>query len=103
MKALFGRKICDLKELKELTHRAMKEGQKGQAYTITREVILRDEDFRDFAKDFLKDRPWISPEDGGTTRDGEIRCIRVENSDTGEKILLNNEGYSYGRYVGLEI
>ncbi len=103
MKALFGRKICDLEELKELTHRAIKEGQKGYAYTITREVILRDEDFRDFANDFLKDQPWISPEDGGTNRDGEIRCIRVVNSDTGEKILLNNEGYSYGRYVGLEI
>lgn len=103
MKALFGRKICDLEELKELIHRAIKEGQKGQAYTITREVILREEDFRDFAKDFFRDRPWISPEDGGTTRDGEIRCIRVINNETGEKVLVNTEGYDYPRYTGLEI
>ena len=49
MKALFGRKVCDLVELKELTHQAIKVGKKGQPYTITREVILKDEEFRDFA------------------------------------------------------
>ena len=46
MKALFGRKVCDLVELKELTHQAIKVGKKGQPYTITREVILKDEEFR---------------------------------------------------------
>ena len=45
MRALFGRKINDLKELQELTHEAIKAGQKGQLYTITREVILEDAAF----------------------------------------------------------
>jgi hypothetical protein len=103
MKALFARKVCDLAELKELTHQAIKEGKKGQPYTITREVILKDSDFRDFARDFLRDQSWITIEDGGINQNGEVRCIRVVNIDTGEKILLNNEGYSYGRYVGLEL
>lgn len=103
MKALFGRKVCDLIELKALTHQAIKEGKKGQPYTITREVILKDAEFQDFAQDFMKDQSWITAEDGGINRNGEVRCIRVVNSETGEKILLNNEGYSYGRYVGLEL
>ena len=103
MKALFGRKVCDLVELKELTHQAIKEGQKGQPYTITREVILKDEEFRDFAQDFLKDQPWITAEDGGMDQEGKIRCIRVVNIDTGEKVLINTEGYDYPRYTGLEL
>jgi hypothetical protein len=103
MRALFGRKVCNLKELKQLTDQAIKEGRRGQPYTITREVILNNEDFMDFAKDFLKDQSWITAEDGGINQNGEVRCIRVVNIETGEKILLNGEGYSYGRYVGLEL
>jgi hypothetical protein len=101
MRALFGRKINDLKELQELTHEAIKAGQKGQLYTITREVILEDAAFREFANDLLEDRDWITPEDGGTNENGEIRCIRVINSDTGEKVLVNTEGYNYPRYTAL--
>ena len=103
MKALFGRKICDLEELRGLIHQSIKEGQKGQPFTIIREVILKDKDFRDFANDFLKDQTWISPEDGGMSNDGEIRCLRVVNIDTGEKVLVNTEGYDYPRYTGLEL
>ena len=103
MKALFGRKVCDLVELKEITHQAIKEGKKGQPYIITREVILKDADFRDFAQDFFKDQPWITIEDGGVSSEGEIRCIRVMNIDTGERVLVNTEGYGYPRYTGLEL
>ena len=52
MRALFGRKICDLEELKELTNQAIQEGKEGQPYTVIREVILDDKDFREFAEDF---------------------------------------------------
>jgi len=103
MKALFGRKICDLEELKQLTHQSIKDGQKGQPYIITREVILKDADFREFAQDFFKDQPWISHEDGGVSHEGEIRCLRVVNIDTGERVLVNTEGYDYPRYTGLEL
>lgn len=34
IRALFGRKLCDLKELKQLTDQAIKEGRKGQLFTI---------------------------------------------------------------------
>lgn len=103
MKALFGRKVCDLKELKELTCDANKRGQKGQPYTITREIILEDEAFRTFADNFFKAQTWITSEDGGTNQEGKIRCIRVVNIDSGEKVLVNTEGYNYPRYTALEL
>lgn len=103
MGALFGRKICDLEELRELTIQANQEGRKGQPYTVIREVILDDEDFKKFSSDFLENQLWISPKDGGVNHDGEIRCIRVINSSTGEKVLVNSEGYDYARYTGLEL
>jgi hypothetical protein len=102
MRALFGRKICNIKELKQLTEQAIKEGRKGQPYTVIREVILKDKDFKDFSNDFLKDQPWISKDDGGINDKGQVRCIRVTNIETDEKVLINSEGYSYGRYVGLD-
>jgi len=102
-RALFGRKICNIEELNELTQQAIKDGKKGQPYIITREVILKDEDFIDFAADLLKDQPWIMSEDGGINDKGEIKCIRVRNVDTGKKILINTEGYDYPRYTALEL
>ena len=103
MKALFGRKVLDLDELKDLTLRAVKEGHKGQPYIIIREVFLANEYFMDFAGDFLKDQFWIRSEDGGININGEVRCVRVNNMETDEKVLVNSEGYDYPRYTALEI
>ena len=103
MRALFGRKVSDLEELREITEAATEQGQQGQPYTITREVRLEDQAFRAFAADFFEDQPWITKEDGGVNEAGEIRCIRVINEVTGEKVLVNTEGYDYPRYTGLEL
>ena len=103
MKAFFGRKVLHLDELKDLTLRAVKEGHKGQPYIIIREVFLANEYFMDFAGDFLKDQFWIRSEDGGINMNGEVRCVRVNNMDTDEKVLVNSEGYDYPRYTALEI
>ncbi len=101
-KALFGRKISDLEELKELTDRALEAGQIGSSYEVTREVLLTGEEFQQFTSDFFQDQPWISPEDGGSNKKGEIRCIRVINQETSERVLVNSEGYDYPRYTALE-
>ncbi len=93
-RALFGRKISNLEELKTLTDEAIREGKKGKAYTINKEVELEDEDFQKFASNFLRDQPWIEKED---------TCIRVKNKETGETILVDPQGYQYCRYVSLEI
>ncbi len=102
MKAIFGRKVADINELKELTREAVSRGQIGQSYCVKREVLLDDNEFNAFADDFFNDQPWIQKGDGGVNEMGEVRCIRVINKDTGERVLSNPEGYSYCRYVALE-
>lgn len=101
-KALFGRKISNLTVLKEITEEAVKRGQRGQDYCVTKEVFLEDDDFNRFARDFLNDQAWITKEDGGVNRQREVQCIRVINQDTGEKVLVNCEGYTYPRYTAIE-
>jgi len=101
-KALFGRKIADLETLKSLTRAALKRGQSGSAYQGIKEVSLTEDEFHRFASNFLLDQPWIGPEDGGVNKRKEIRCIRVINRGTGEKVLVNCEGYTYPRYTALE-
>lgn len=102
MKALFGRKMVDIEELKDATRIARKEGFAGSEYEIIKEVALSDYDFREFTKDLLKDQPWIDEDDGGTSSNGEIRCIRVINLLTGDRVLVNSEGYDYPRYTAIE-
>ncbi|GAA0735630.1 DUF6329 domain-containing protein [Clostridium oceanicum] len=102
MRALFGRKILNLKELKELTRKAKKEGMKGEPYEVTKEVKLNDKEFIEFVNNFCKDQSWITKEDGGCNSKGELRCIRVKNTKTNKSILVDSEGYTYPRYTALE-
>lgn len=102
MKALFGRKFYNLKELKEATEEAKEDGVIGSDYTVIREVELNDSEFKKFTSNFLEDQPWIKKSDGGTNEKGELRCIRIINKHTGEKILSSTEGYDYSRYTAIE-
>lgn len=102
MKVLFGRKVLNLSELKELTKEANKNGAKGTVYEVTKEIELSDEEFSEFEKDFCKDQPWITQEDGGCNEKGELRCIRVKNTKTKKSILVDSEGYTYPRYTAIE-
>ncbi|SCZ80425.1 hypothetical protein [Acidaminobacter hydrogenoformans] len=95
MKALFGRKISDIEELIELTDLAIKDGFSPEDYVVTKEVILSDSEFKELTADLLKDQAWIIKDDGGPNEDGEVRCIRVINQSTREKLLINSEGYDY--------
>jgi len=102
MRALFGRKITDIEELRDATRIAKKEGLCGEDYEVIREVALSDFDFKEFAEDLLADQPWIENDDGGSNTTREVRCIRVLNLLTGERILVNSEGYDYPRYTAIE-
>lgn len=102
MRALFGRKVLNLKELKEFTKEAKKDGMKGTAYEVTKEIELSDEKFKQFGKEFCKDQPWISEKDGGCNEKGKLRCIRVKNIKTNKSILVDSEGYTYPRYTAIE-
>lgn len=102
MKALFGRKFTDIKELREATENAKKRGVRGSNYTVIREVELSDHEFRKFCSDLLVDQPWIEKTDGGSNAAGELCCIRVKNVATDERVLVNTEGYDYPRYTAIE-
>lgn len=102
MRALFGRKVLNLKELRELTNLAKEDGFIGTEYEVTKEIELSNEAFEEFANDFCKDQPWITEEDGGSTKNGAFKCIKVKNMKTKESILVNPEGYTYPRYTAIE-
>lgn len=102
MKALFGRKFTNIKDLREATEDAKKRGVVGSTYTVIREVELSDHEFNGFCSDFLNEQPWIEKTDGGSNGAGELRCIRIRNVETGERVLVNTEGYEYPRYTAIE-
>lgn len=101
-RALFARKMDDLENLREVTAQAKEDGQVGIFYEVIKEIHLTEEEFDDLAKDFFKEQPWIEKDDGGSNEKREIRCIRVINAKTGERLLINNEGYDYCRYTAIE-
>ena len=102
MRALFGHKMTTLFELKKLTKLAKDEGLTGSLYEIIREVVLSDQEFKAFSDDLLADQPWILKSDGECNETGELRCIRVINNRTGEKVVISSEGYDYPRYTAIE-
>ena len=102
MKALFGRKILNLKELKEFTNKAKEAGERGICYKVVKEIILNDEKFNEFTKALWKNQTWISEGDGGCNDKEELKCIRVKNIKTKKSILVDPEGYTYPRYTALE-
>ena len=102
MKALFGRKVLNLKELNKLTKEAKKDKVKGTEYKVTKEIELSAEMFKEFTNDFCKDQPWIKKDDGGCNENGKLRCIRVKNVKSEKSILVNSEGYTYPRYTAIE-
>lgn len=91
-RSLFGRKVNNLKELKELIDEAKKDGLKGSAYIVAKDIKLNNIGFKAFADNFFNDQPWISKEDGRVDDEGRLVCIRVKNIDTGEKVLVDSEG-----------
>ncbi|QRN86888.1 hypothetical protein JR334_07640 [Clostridia bacterium] len=101
-RALFGRKFNDLEELKDATFYAKKDRKQGSLYEVTKEIAFNDDEFKAFAEDFFKEQPWIEKSDGGSNEKGELRCIRVINTETGERVLVSSEGYDYSRYTALE-
>ena len=102
MKARFARKIPNLKALKSFTAWAKEQRPEGLAYTVLREIELSDAEFKTFTEDLLEDQPWLEETDGGMNKAREIRCVRVRNTKTGERILVNSEGYNYPRYTAIE-
>lgn len=103
MKALFGRKILNLKELKEINKKANNEEFEAAIYQVTKEIVLNDKEYEEFTENFSIEQPWIKEEDGGINEKGEFLCIRVKKARNKKGILVNSEGYTYPKYIAIEI
>ncbi|TCP19481.1 hypothetical protein EV207_1636 [Scopulibacillus darangshiensis] len=97
-----GGKFPNIKVLREATEDAKKREVVGSDYIVIREVELFDHEFKKFCIDFLNEQPWIEKTDGGSNAARELRCIRVKNVETGERVLAKTEGYDYPRYTAIE-
>ena len=102
MKAIFVRKATSLEVVKEVTEELKEKGYLGVEYQVTRDVELSDEDFRKLTTDLLDDQEFIQKNEGGMNDEGEVLCIRVINKETGERILIDPQGYEYPRYTAIE-
>ena len=88
--------------VKEVTEELKEKGYLGVEYQVTRDVELSDEDFRKLTTDLLDDQEFIQKNEGGMNDEGEVLCIRVINKETGERILIDPQGYEYPRYTAIE-
>lgn len=102
MKAIFVRKATSLEVVKEVTEELKEKGYEGAKYQVTREVELSNEDFRNLTSDLLDDQDLIQKDEGGINDEGDVLCIRVINKESGERILIDPQGYEYSRYTAIE-
>lgn len=102
MKAIFVRKATSLEVVKEVTEELKEKGYEGANYQVTRKVELSNEDFRQLTNDLLQDQAFIQKDEGGMNEVGEVLCIRVINKETGERMLIDPQGYEYPRYIAIE-
>ena len=102
MKVIFVRKATSLEVVKQVTEELKEKGYEGAKYQVTREVELSDEDFRKLTSDLLEDQDLIQKDEGGMNDEGEVLCIRVINKESGERILIDPQGYEYPRYTAIE-
>ena len=80
---------------------------------INRVIFLNDENYEEFTNSFLTNHDFLGENRGGSNSFFETDEERTEyranayvladlivNSDTKERVLVNQEGYGYARYVG---
>lgn len=100
----FFRNIDNITELKEKNNKYIHENKKKSKYIIIKTIELEKEEYIEFAKklhhnyhflyDYIKDMM--------IDRNEVWRCIKVKNKDNEDSIIVQNDGYSYPRFVGIE-
>ena len=102
MKGIFVRKASDIDVVRDVTEELKSKGHDGTTYRVTREVELSDKEYKKLTNDLLQDQDFINEDEGGINDEGEVLCIRVINKESGERILIDPQGYEYPRYTALE-
>jgi len=88
--------------VREVTEELKSKGHEGTAYRVIREVELSNKEYKKLTNDLLQDQAFINKDEGGINDAGEVLCIRVINKESGERILIDPQGYEYPRYTALE-
>lgn len=73
-------------------------------YSIAAERRLSATDWKEFTADFLADRSWLEAfSNRKHPRAGEkVECIRVTSPCSRIALIVDTQGYSYARYIGIE-
>jgi hypothetical protein len=98
-----GKFACNVKTVKMWEERVISPewNIRRETFKVTELVLMTEEEFKDFKKDFLITYEWLAGK-GGTycTANGTFRmCIGITTPKAKEMIVVDPQGYSYARYV----
>ena len=104
MRAVFLEDIIDIQELINYVDNYTEESLRHLAedINVVRDVYLENNEFMETIRNLNKRRDWIRRNEG-KDNGYELNVIRVNNIDTGGYFYINNEGYKYPKYVGIEV
>ena len=75
---------------------------KAAPFTVVREIILSESNYRRFQADLLAETPFIAARThltGYSEKSGRFRCLLVSTRKRQDGILVDSEGYAYARYA----
>lgn len=100
----FIRKATNLEEVEVDTKKIRVNSSKKESFIIEKVIELSTTQYEAFSQNLLDDRDFISEHllNMGVDQNGIWHCILVKETTTNATgILINSEGYSYARYVGI--
>jgi len=104
-RTFFARKPVSLQQLKsdDIQLRTAFHSQ-GEQYYIAEEKKLSNQEWDKFTNDLLADTDWayaFASRNYPETEDG-VPCIRVTTPGSEIALIIDTQGYSYARYIGIE-
>ena len=104
-RTIFARKSEDLNQLKldlEALRRLFPSPEETDYY-VAEEKELSEPEWADLTKSLLKDRSWIKEfTEKEPVYKGGVPCIRATCPSSEIALIIDPQGYSYARYVGIE-
>lgn len=103
-KTYFFRNINNMKELIEKNNIAINKNKEKLEYLVIETIELENKDYIQFINKLHNNYYFLYDyiEKMKIDENGIWRCIKVMNKETGKSILVQNDGYSYPRFVAIE-
>lgn len=104
-KTTFVRKPCTLEDVQEGAKwiESRHEGQPIDSYYIAQEIQLDENAFFNLCADLRSERDWVAAFSNRLypMKDSAVAAIRVTCKGTLTVLIIDPQGFSYPRYVGL--